>query len=94
MWDSIVSTSKLSASMFKMYPNPISIGQNIQLQLDQSYLVKNTHAVIVDMQGFVVKAALVQDQMTLVPTSGLLPGMYSLCVYNNQYYKSEKIVIQ
>ncbi len=93
MWDSIVSTRILSASMFKMYPNPISFDQYIQLELDQSYLSKNTHAVIVDMQGFVVKAVLVQDQVTSISSSGLIPGMYSLCVYNNQYYKSEMISI-
>lgn len=93
-WDSIVKTHEVIPGFFKMYPNPINIDQKIQLELDQSYLVKNTHAVIVDMQGFVVKAVLVQDHMTFIPTSGLLPGMYSLCVYNNQYYKSEMIVIQ
>ncbi len=93
MWDSIVSTRILNASMFKIYPNPISIDQNIQLELDQSSLLGNSHAVIVDMQGFVVKAVLVQDQVTSISSSGLIPGMYSLCVYNHQYYKSEMISI-
>lgn len=93
-WDSIVKTKELISDLFKVYPNPISIDQNIQIELDQNYLVKNTHAVILDMQGFVVKTVIVKDQMTLVSTSGLIPGIYSLCVYNDLNYKSEMIVIQ
>ncbi len=93
-WKSLVKTHEVAIGLFKLYPNPVVIGQSIQIELDQKYLVKNTHAVIVDMQGFVVKAVLVQDQMTSISTSGLVPGMYTLCVYNNQYYQSEMIVIQ
>lgn len=93
-WDSIVNTHELLPDLFKVYPNPILVDQSIQLELNQSSLTSDMHALIFDMQGFVVKSLLVRDQKALISTAGLMPGAYTLCVYSDGFYKSEIIVIQ
>lgn len=94
VWDSIVNTHELLPDLFKVYPNPILVDQSIQLELNQSSLASDLHAVIFDMQGFVVKSLVVRDQKTLISTTGLMPGAYTLCVYSDGFYKSEIIIIQ
>ncbi len=94
VWDSIVNTHELLPDLFKVYPNPILVDQSIQLELNQSSLTSDMYAVVFDMQGFVVKSLLLQSQKTILSTSGLLPGAYTLCVFNKGYYKSEILLIQ
>ncbi len=94
MWNSIVTTHLLSLDLFKVFPNPLRANQKFQLEIEQSYQMSNMHATIFDMQGFVVNSFVVERPKTLLSTFGLMPGAYTLCVYNKGFYKSEIIVIQ
>lgn len=92
-WKSIVKTHEVVPSLFKLYPNPVVVGQNFRIELENNYRNQNVRGLLMDLKGSVVKTFPISDQVSLISTSGLTSGIYVLHVLTEGFYKSEILSI-
>lgn len=90
-WDSTVNTYELTHDLFNVYPNPATVGQAIEIEVEYNYQIQNLQGMLMDLQGKVIKTFRISDKVSAISTSSLTSGVYILCVFSDTFYKSEII---
>ncbi|MDF2159015.1 glycosyl hydrolase [Algoriphagus sp. CAU 1675] len=89
--------AELRAKEFKVYPNPVQVGNPIVLEIPQLFdQIGEAYVQVTDLTGKVIYAQSVTDGSAneLQLTEGLSRGMYIVLVQQGQIWQSKKLIVQ
>lgn len=87
------STLELGTSVpILVYPNPIKINENLQVEIP-SFLSKNSTLQLINANGSLVREMTISKEVFKIPLTPLSKGVYWLKISNNEYSTVKKIVV-